>query len=109
MRCGREIDPIDTDAARILELSQKAYSLYVNRNPDDQRELLDLLLSNSTLTGGKVESALRYPFDVIADGIAEEEAVIQNGRPFSDARKIWLRRSDSNLTPVHPGGRRQIK
>lgn len=34
---------------RIIELSQKAYSLYLSRNPFEQRELLDNLLSNSTL------------------------------------------------------------
>ncbi|MBU0718383.1 MAG: recombinase family protein [Planctomycetes bacterium] len=97
---AQDTDPAHkpTDAARILELSQKAYSLYLARKPEEQRELLEILLSNSLLTGGKVEAALRYPYDVIADGIEEEEELNRKGRPKSDARTVWLPRCNPHRT-----------
>ena len=47
------------------------YSLYVTKNSFEQRKLLNILLQNSVLEGGKVHSELKKPFDILADGIEE--------------------------------------
>jgi site-specific DNA recombinase len=85
------------DGNRILELAQKAYSLYVNQNSFEQRKLLDLLLSNSILKDGTVISELRKPFDTLADGAIEEERLAAQKVPFSERNEIWLPKSN----PLH--------
>ena len=77
---------------RIVELAQRAYSLYVEQDPFEQRKLLDLLLSNSVLIDGKVISELRKPFDTLADGAEEEEKLAAQNIPFEARNKIWLPR-----------------
>ncbi len=77
-------------AGRILELSQRAYSLYVAQNPSEQRKLLDLLLSNCTLRDGTVTYELRKPFDLIADGAAAEEQLPRRNRFQNAGNEIWL-------------------
>ena len=49
-------------AIKLLELSDQAYDLYNQRAPHQQRELLDLLCSNSELGGGELKVELRKPF-----------------------------------------------
>ena len=78
------------NAERILELSQRAYSLYVAQNPAEQRKLLDLLLSNCSLRDGAVRCELRKPFDLIADGVAEEERLPRRERLKKAGNEIWL-------------------
>ncbi len=87
-------------AERVLELSQRAYSLYVAQNRAEQRKLLDLLLSNCTLRDGAVRCDLRKPFDLIADGVAEEERLPRRGRFKRAGNEIWLPGQDSNLQPI---------
>ena len=82
--------------ARILELAQHAYSLYLVQEPFEQRKLLDLLLSNCTLKGGRVECELAKPFDTLADGAEQEERFVAQNLPFAAANKIWLPKLDSN-------------
>jgi len=78
------------NAERIIELSQKAYSLYLTQDMDEKRKLLDLLLLNSTMKDRKVESTLRHPFDIIADGAIEEEQMRHKKRPEKAINENWL-------------------
>ena len=56
----------------------------------EQRKILDILLSNSTLAGGKVEVELKEVFQILADGVAEENE-LKSKRASKDARnEIWL-------------------
>ena len=80
------------NAERIIELSQKAYSLYLTQDMDEKRKLLDLLLLNSTMKDRKVESTLRHPFDIIADGAIEEEQMRHKKRPEKAINENWLLR-----------------
>ena len=75
---------------RIIELTQSAYSLYVAQDPDEQRNLADKLLYNSTLQGRRVFSELREPFDVIADGADEDREKIKRGEPILAQNGNWL-------------------
>ncbi len=77
-------------AERIIELSQKAYSLYLSRNHHDQRKLLDLVLSNSKLEGQKIHTKLRHPFDMIAYGALEDRKKIEAGESIMSQNKNWL-------------------
>ncbi len=79
-------------ANRILELAQKAYSLYVEQDSFEKRKLLDLLLSNSILRDGEIISELRKPFNILADGAEEEERQAAQNMGFEARNKIWLLR-----------------
>ena len=53
------------DAARILELSNKAYFLYLGQSPAERAKLLRIVLSNCSLDAANVYPAYRKPFDLI--------------------------------------------
>ena len=78
------------NGARILELAQKAYSLYVAQDPCEQRKILDLLLSNCILTGGGIEYEFAKPFETLAVGAEEEEKILAKNLPFEAANENWL-------------------
>lgn len=75
---------------RILELAQQAYSLYVKRDSFKKRKLLDTVLSNSVLKGGEVRSEFRKDFATIADGVEEEEKLIQQKASKNTRNQNWL-------------------
>ncbi len=70
------------DGIKILELANRAYSLYVQQSPHEQRRLLNVLLSNCTLTNGNLCPTYRKPFDLLAQRVKNEE---------------WLGDQESNL------------
>jgi hypothetical protein len=78
------------DGARILELAKDAYSLYVRQDSWEQRKLLDILLSNSTLKGGAVEVQLREVFQVLADGAEMEEELRASNASENAINRNWL-------------------
>lgn len=59
---GESID----SAERLLELAQKASSLYVRQVSDEKRTLLNLVYSNSTFGSGELRPNFRQPFDLLA-------------------------------------------
>ena len=54
------------NSKRLLELAQKAASLYSAQIPTEKRKSLNSLYSNSTWAGGELASNFRKPFDMIA-------------------------------------------
>ena len=54
--------------AQILELSQRAYSLYVSQERTEQRRLLNTLLSNCTFERGSLTATYNKPFDLLVAG-----------------------------------------
>ena len=77
---------------RILELAQRAYSLYVKQDSYEKRKLLNIIASNFVLKDAKVHTELKEVFAILADGAAEEEILIQQKAPKSARNKIWLPR-----------------
>ncbi len=75
------------DAQRILELANRAYSLYVSQNPLGKAKLLRLLFSNCSVDAVSVTPTYRKPFDMIFQRAKLEE---------------WSGREDSNLRPPGP-------
>ena len=75
------------DAKRILELANKAYSLYLTRNAQEQAQLLRLVLLNCAVDGVSVQPTYRKPFDLIFQRAKNEE---------------WSGRADLNCRPLAP-------
>ncbi|MFH1226746.1 MAG: recombinase family protein [Planctomycetota bacterium] len=59
----------------ILELAQKAYSLYIKQKPSERRRLLNYLLSNCTYTSGNLYPTYRKPFDLLVKGVKKREVL----------------------------------
>jgi site-specific DNA recombinase len=74
-------------ANRILELANKAYSLYLTQNPTEQAKLLRLVLLNCSIDALSVYPTYRKPFDTIFERVKNEE---------------WSGREDLNLRPPGP-------
>ncbi|HBP90846.1 MAG TPA: recombinase family protein [Nitrospiraceae bacterium] len=70
------------DGIKILELANRAYSLYIQQSPHEQRRLLNVLLSNCTLTNGTLCPTYKIPFDLLAKRVKNED---------------WLGDQESNL------------
>lgn len=52
---------------RLLELANKAYELYIQQTAEEKRELINYMVSNSTLSGQKLSVELKEPFSGFAD------------------------------------------
>jgi site-specific DNA recombinase len=72
------------DGIKILELANKAYSLYVKQTPDEKAKLLRLVLSNCSVDAVSLYPTYRKPFDLIFAKAKNEE---------------WRARGDSNSRP----------
>ena len=61
------------DAARIFELANKAYSLYVSQDSTEKAKLLRMLFSNCSVSDVSVTPVYRKPFDLICKRVEKEE------------------------------------
>jgi len=66
----RELERAETperalDRVRILELANKAHSLYVTQTPQEKAKLLRMVLSNCAVDAVSVYPTYRKPFDMI--------------------------------------------
>jgi site-specific DNA recombinase len=80
------------DAARILELANKAYFLYVKQPDAEKAKLLKMVLSNCAIDAVNIYPSYKKPFDLIFNAM-------KNGE--------WCARRDSNSRPSgsKPSGR----
>ncbi|PKK82271.1 MAG: recombinase family protein, partial [candidate division Zixibacteria bacterium HGW-Zixibacteria-1] len=53
---------------QILELANSAYDMYLQKNKEEKRYLLDILLSNCTFYRGTLCPTYKKPFDILAKG-----------------------------------------
>jgi hypothetical protein len=60
------------DGARILELANKAYFLYLRQPPAEKAQLLRIVLSNCKIDAASVEPTYRKPFDLIFRRVKNE-------------------------------------
>ncbi len=93
-----EMPPSDRvlDAKRILELANKAYSLYITRKPQEQAQLLRLVLLNCAVDGTSVQPTYRKPFDLIfqrAKNNEEWSALADDFRTFVFSQDPAARRN----------------
>jgi hypothetical protein len=75
------------DAARTLELANKAYFLYVKQDHAEKAKLLKMVLSNCGIDAVNLYPTYRKPFDLIFERAKTEE---------------WRARRDSNTRPLAP-------
>ena len=54
---------------KILELSKRLYSTYLEKNNEGKREILNIVLSNCSLNAGNLYPIYRKPFDLLAKGL----------------------------------------
>jgi len=73
------------DGARILELANEAYSLYVRQSHAERAKLLKIVLSNCLLDSVSLYPTYRKPFDLIL-------GAAKTGK--------WYARGDSNTRPL---------
>jgi hypothetical protein len=66
---------------KILELTQKLYSAYLQENSNKKGQLVNLLLSNCTLNDGNLYPVYKKPFNLLVK---------------EPSRILWWRRRDSN-------------
>ena len=59
--------------SRILELANKAHSLYVKQNPTEQAKLLRMVLSNCGIDGVNLYPTYRKPFELIFQAAKTKE------------------------------------
>ncbi len=81
---------------RLLELAQKAASLYSAQIPAEKRKLLNLVHSNSTWAGGELATNYRKPFDMIAGSNSECQRKKATSLAKSDLLDIWRPLPDLN-------------
>ena len=98
LRGDKQIQPIT--GARIIELSQKAASLYSGQVSSEKRKLLLNVYSNSTLAGGTVTPNFKQPFDMIAITNDEYQQKKATSGEESDLLETWRPRDDSNVRPL---------
>ncbi|MCB9779711.1 MAG: recombinase family protein [Alphaproteobacteria bacterium] len=79
---------LDT-AIEVFKLANRAYDLMITREPREQRRLLDVLLSNSTLAEGRLSVTWRKPFDLLA--LSPDPDTGDGGDPGSQDRRhsVW--------------------
>jgi site-specific DNA recombinase len=75
------------DAKRILELANRAYSLYISQNSTEQAKLLKTVLWNCDVDEVSLYPVYRKPFDLIFQRAKNEE---------------WSGRADLNCRPLAP-------
>ena len=73
------------EGVRLLELANKAYSLYQNQSAPEKARLLKVIQSNCIWDGVTPRPVYKKPFDALAKGL-------QSGD--------WLPGQDSNLRPI---------
>ncbi len=93
LRGEKQAQPITGD--RIIELSQKAASLYSDEVLPEKRKLLINVYSNSTLAGGMIAPKFKQPFDMIANTNDEYQQKKATSGEESDPHEIL----------ASPGGR----
>ena len=82
---------------QLLELVQRAVTLYEKQTAKEQRKLLDFVLSNCTWKDGQLTPTYRLPFNflVVANAETQTAQPVLGVEPSKNEK--WLGRQDSNL------------
>jgi len=77
------------EGVRLLSLAQSAQRLFAKQEPNEQRRLLNFVLSNSTWKHGELSVAFRQPFDLIAQTTTSEPSRDDGGGGNPSDRPSW--------------------
>ena len=106
---AREIERLTRASAKsmdvallTLELANSAYSLMNEREAGEQRDLLEVVLSNSYLTGDALEVEFRKPYSFLANREDPPKKTTPSGGDSGGGCTEWSGWSDSNRRPPAP-------
>ncbi len=88
------------EGIQLLELADKAYELYSQQPPEEQRRLLNCVVSHATWANGHLTPTYRPPFDLIAHSNHEYARKYGDSDSFEGKKEIWLPGADSNHQPT---------
>ena len=88
------------EGVRLLELGQKAASLYEKQEMKEKRRILDFLFSNCLWKDGALIPKYRKPFDMLAVTNSAYQKKKATSRVKSGLSEIWLPGRDSNPRPI---------
>ena len=88
------------EGVRLLELSQKAASLYEKQEMKEKRRILDFVFSNCLWKDGALIPNYRKPFDLLALTNSAYQKRKATFRVKSGLSEIWLPGRDSNPRPI---------
>jgi site-specific DNA recombinase len=86
--------------ALLLELPQKAVSLYEKQEMKEKRRILDFLFSNCLWKDGALVPNYRKPFDMLALTNSAYQKRKATSRVKNGLSEIWLPGRDSNPRPI---------
>ncbi len=84
---------------QVFELANRAYDLMIQRSAVEQRQLLEVLVSNCTLGEGRLTMEWRKPFDVLVQSEEAAPLGIDESDPKTGGPPEWWRRRESNPRP----------
>jgi len=95
------------DRVRILELANKAHSLYVTQTPKEKAKLLRMVLSNCAVDAASVYPTYRKPFDMIFERAKIREwwawvDLNHRPRPYQNCGH-WSRPKNLRMAPSFAG------
>jgi len=96
---GRHTTPNENyleDATQLLELSQKAASLYFAQPMEEKRKLLEIVHSNSIWEDGNLTCNFKKPFDLMVVTNMSYHEKRAGSHRGNDPFAIWLPNPDSN-------------
>ncbi len=101
-RLGRVNAKTMDRALSTLELANSAYSQFISRSAQEQRDLLDTVLLNCSLQGGTLTPTFRKPFDILADLASCDSGDGGGDGGMNGIHPKWSGREDLNLRPPEP-------
>ena len=87
------------EGIQLLELAQKAGTLFRQQSSGEKRRLLEFVLSNSTWKDGRLTAEYRQPFDLLAKNVIAFEAKKRVEGTELSISDNWLPGTGSNRRP----------
>jgi site-specific DNA recombinase len=84
------------EGVRLIELAHGTQRLFLKQQANEQRQLLNFVLSNSTWKNGTLTPVFRQPFDLIAKTTDAAKNKKDGEALNSPGHPVWLGHLDSN-------------
>jgi hypothetical protein len=84
------------EGAKLIELAHGAQRLFAKQEAQEQRRLLNFVLSNSIWKEGELTATFRQPFNLIEEATAAASGEEGGGGRNSPGHPAWLGNLDSN-------------
>ena len=87
------------EGIQLLQLAQRAHTLFQKQEPGEKRRLLKFLVSNCSWKGGQLTAVYRQPFDMLVNANFVHSQLRQSVPSPNVDFENWLPGQDSNLQP----------